>query len=98
MTDNPALWLIALSAILSALFYILRSALKESITSSIKLMADKQLEELKSTLSARIEALRHEYEVNQLQTSLSFDHKRNAFSAVLARLLEAKNEMDGIGV
>lgn len=92
MNESPALWVIAVMVVAGAVYFVLRLALQQSITTGIKLAADKQLEQLKSELTSQIEAMRHQYQLAQLQTSLLFEHKRTAFATLLARIAEVKRE------
>lgn len=73
MDNSFALWSFAFTAA-GVIYYALHVATKQSITSAIELAADKQLEQLKSELTARIEGIRHEYQLAQLKTSLFFEH------------------------
>lgn len=92
MNDSPALWILVVLALTGAIFYALRLTLQHSISTGIKLAADKQLEELKSDLRSQVESIRHEYQLAQIQTSLLFEHKRTAFASLLARIAEVKRE------
>lgn len=92
MVDSPALWLLAVIAITSILYYVLRLALEKSITTAIRLNADKQLEQIKSELNSKLEALRHEYQLNQLRASLFFEPQRAAFAEILAVIAEVKKK------
>jgi len=92
VSESPVLWVLVVTVLGGFLFYVLRLALQQSITTSIKLAADKQLEELKSELTSRIEGIRHEYQLTQLQTSLLFEYKRTALGELMGRIAEVKRE------
>lgn len=91
MSESDSFWLI-LFGFIGLLIYSIRLTIKHGIAAEFKLTADKQLEELKSDLTSKIEGTRHEYELAQLQTSLLFDHKRIAFATLLARIAEVDRE------
>ena len=57
MYENTGIGILVIIAVGAILYYVLRLAVENSITSGIKLMADKQLEELKSELLSKIESI-----------------------------------------
>lgn len=92
MNESPALWVLVIVAVGGILYCVLRLAIQQSIIRGIKLVADEQLEKLKSELASRVEGIRHEYQLTQLRTSLLFEHERAAFAQVLGRIAEVKRE------
>lgn len=48
----------------------------------------KQLEAYKNDLSKQIQAIQYENQLRQLKTSLFFDHQRNAFVGILAKIAD----------
>ncbi len=91
MDNSSALWAFAVTSA-GVIYYALRVATKQSITSAINFVADKQLEQLKSELTTRIECIRHEYQLTQLKTSLFFEHQRTTFAEILAQIADVKEE------
>jgi hypothetical protein len=76
-------------AILSWLF---RNWISERIQQSIKHEYSQKLESYKSELNANMQSILYERQLNQLRTSLFFDHQREAFSSILSKLAETRNK------
>lgn len=51
---------------------------------------------MRSELGAKLEAVKHVHEVDQLRTSLFFDHQRSAFGEILAKIVEVQQEWDKV--
>lgn len=75
-----------------AVVWLLRGWISERLKHSIEHEYSAKLENLKNELNARLEAVKHENEVNQLRTSLFFDHQRNAFAEILAKVAEVNQK------
>jgi len=75
----------------AALVWLARSWITERLQQSIRHEYSQKLETHKSDLNARIQALNHEYQFRQLRTSLFFDHQRNAFAALTAKIAEVND-------
>jgi hypothetical protein len=71
------------------LVWLLRGWISERLKQSIRHEYSQKLETHKAELNARIQALQHENQLQQLRTSLFFDHQRNAFAGILAKISEA---------
>jgi hypothetical protein len=70
------------------LVWLLRGWISERIKQSIQHEYSQKLETHKAELNTRIQALQHENQLQQLRTSLFFDHQRNAFAGILAKIAE----------
>ncbi|MBN1274237.1 MAG: hypothetical protein JXB26_18395 [Candidatus Aminicenantes bacterium] len=68
------------------LVWILRKWISERLKQSIRYEYSQKLESHKAELNSRIEEIKHENELLQLRTSLFFDHQRNAFASLLAKI------------
>ena len=75
-------------AIGAIVVWLLRNWITERLKQSIAHEYNEKLENHKAELDRRLQAMRHEYEVNQLRTSLFFDHQRTAFAELLAKIAE----------
>lgn len=76
----------------AALVWLLRGWITERLKQSISHEYSAKLESHKNELDAKLQAIKHQYEVNQLRTSLFFDHQRNAFAEILAKIAETNRE------
>jgi hypothetical protein len=76
-------------AVLTAL---LRGWITERLKQSIQHEYAQKLENHKSELNTKLQAISHENQLNQLRTSLFFDHQREAFAKVLTTITQAANE------
>ncbi|MFA6186001.1 MAG: hypothetical protein WC770_02150 [Phycisphaerae bacterium] len=74
------------------LIWLLRGWISERLKQSIQHEYSQKLETYKAELNAKIQTIRHENELQQLKTSLFFDHQRNAFAGILAKIAEV-NQM-----
>src|SRR5208283_2959814 len=72
----------------ACLVWLLRNWISERLKQSIQHEYSQKLETHKAELNARIQALQHENQLQQLRTSLFFDHQRNAFAGILAKIAE----------
>ncbi|WP_302173711.1 hypothetical protein [uncultured Hydrogenophaga sp.] len=73
-----------------------RTWLSERLKQAISHEYSTKLETVRNELSAKLEAVKHAYEVDQLRTSLFFDHQRVAFGEVLAAVVEMQKEWDNV--
>jgi len=80
------------AAVGAGLALLLRGWISERLKQSISHEYSEKLETFKNELNLRVQALRHEYEVNRLRTSLFFDHQRMAFAEILAKIAEVNCE------
>lgn len=71
---------------------LLRGWITERIKQSIQHEYAHKLENHKSELNSKLQAISHENQLNQLRTSLFFDHQREAFAKVLATIAKAARE------
>jgi len=84
----------AILSILSAgitgalLVWLLRGWISERLKQSIQHEYSQKLETHKAELNTRIQELQHENQLQQLRTSLFFDHQQNAFAGILAKIAE----------
>jgi hypothetical protein len=74
------------------LVWLLRGWISERLKQSIRHEYSQKLETYKAELNSRIQALQHENQLNQLRTSLFFDHQRNAFSSLLAKIAKVNQK------
>ena len=70
------------------LVYLLRGWISERLQQSIRHEYSQKLENHKAELNTRIQAIQHENQLQQLRTSLFFDHQRNAFAGFLTKIAE----------
>jgi hypothetical protein len=70
------------------LVWLLRGWISERLQQSIRHEYSQKLENHKAELNTRIQAMQHENQLQQLRTSLFFDHQRNAFAAFLTKIAE----------
>ena len=68
------------------LVWLLRGWISERLQQSIRHEYSQKLETHKAELNTRIQAIKQENELRQLRTSLFFDHQRNAFAGLLAKV------------
>lgn len=73
---------------------VIQTWLSERLKQSISHEYSTKLEALRSELGAKLEAVKHGHEVDQLRTSLFFDHQRTAFGEILAKVVEVQKEWD----
>ena len=60
--------------------WLLRTWISERIRQDVQHLYAQKLEAYKAELNARIQSLQHENQIQQLRTSLFFEHQRSAFS------------------
>jgi hypothetical protein len=70
------------------LVWVFRTWISERLKQSISHEYSTKLELFRSELGAKLEAVKQAHEVNQLRTSLFFDHQRSAFGEILAKVVE----------
>ena len=70
------------------LVFLLRGWISERLKQSIQHEYSQKLENHKAELNARIQVLQHENQLRQLRTSLFFDHQRDAFASLTAKIFE----------
>lgn len=85
------------ATVAGVLVVLLRGWITERLKQSIAHEYSESLERYKNALEIRLQALRHDYEVHQLRTSLFFDHQRTAFSELLAKMVEINQEWWRVG-
>lgn len=76
----------------AALAFLLRNWISERLKQSISHEYSTKLETVRNELGAKLEAVKHVHEVDQLRTSLFFDHQRSAFVEILAKVVEVHQE------
>jgi len=74
------------------LVWLLRSWISERLRQAIQHEYAQKLETHKAELNSQIAMLSHEYQLQQLRTSLFFDHQRQAFADVLTTIAEVKKD------
>lgn len=72
----------------AALTWLFRSWISERLRQSIQHEYSQKLENHKTDLNMRIQAIQHENQLQQLRTSLFFDHQRNAFAGILTKIAQ----------
>ncbi|MDP3049232.1 MAG: hypothetical protein Q8N12_07395 [Thermodesulfovibrionales bacterium] len=72
----------------AVLVWLLRGWISERLKQSIQHEYSQKLATHKAELDTRIQAIQHENQLHQLHTSLFFDHQRNAFAGLLAKIAE----------
>ena len=70
------------------LVWIARNWITERLKQSISYEYSEKLESYKTDLNAKIQKIQHGNQINQLRTSLFFDHQRNAFASILTQITE----------
>ena len=85
------------------LVWLLRRWISKRLQQSIRHEYSQKLETHKAELNTRIQAIQHENQLQQLRTSLFFDHQRNAFAELLAKItkvnqtwLDKENTAEGL--
>lgn len=68
--------------------WLLKNWFAERLKQSIQLEFSQKLENYKADLNTKIQVLQHENQLQQLRTSLFFDHQRNAFAELIAKIAE----------
>lgn len=70
----------------SLLAWFLRNWISENLKQSIQYEYSQKLESYKVDLNSKIQAIQNENQINQLRTSLFFDHQREAFASLLYQI------------
>jgi len=70
------------------LVWLLRGWISERLQQSIRYEYSQKLETHKAELNTRIQSIQHDNQLQQLRTSLFFDHQRNAFAGLLEKIAE----------
>ncbi len=70
------------------LVWLAKGWISERLKQSIQHEYAEKLESYKTELNSKVEGIRHENQVSQLRTSLFFDHQRNAFAALIAKIAQ----------
>lgn len=74
------------------LFFVLKDWISVRLKQSIQYEYSEKLESYKTDLNSKVEAIRHDYQVSKLRTSLFFDHQRNAFAALITKIAQLNEE------
>jgi hypothetical protein len=77
--------------------WIFRNWIAERLKQSISHEYSSRLENLKNELNGKLEIIKHQNEVQQLRTSLFFEHQRTAFAEILAKVAKTNEEWWRIG-
>lgn len=80
------------AAVAGVVIWLGRTWISERLRQSISHEYSTKLETLRNELGAKLEAVKHVHEVDQLRTSLFFDHQRSAFVEILAKVVEVHQE------
>jgi hypothetical protein len=75
----------------AVLVWVLRGWITERLKQSISYEYSEKLEGYKNDLNTKVQAIQHDSQLNQLRTSLFFEHQRNAFAALLSKVAEINN-------
>jgi hypothetical protein len=70
------------------LVWLLKGWISERLKQSIRYEYAEKLESYKTELNSKIESFKHENQVSRLRTSLFFDHQREAFASIIAKIAE----------
>ncbi len=76
----------------AALVWFLRGWITERLKQSIHHEYAEKLESYRTELNAKIQDIQHRYQINQLRTSLFFDHQRDAYASLLAKISEVNKK------
>ena len=76
----------------AVLVFFLKGWISERLKQSIQYEYSEKLENYKTELNSKVEAIRHENQVSQLRTSLFFDHQRNAYANIMTKIAEINHE------
>ncbi|MEF9964538.1 MAG: hypothetical protein RR779_09225 [Comamonas sp.] len=76
----------------AALVWLAKGWISERLKQSIQHEYAEKLESYKTELNSKVEGIKHENQVVQLRTSLFFDHQRNAFAALIAKIAQINTE------
>lgn len=76
------------SFVVSLIAMIIQKNISERIEQSIRTKYLFELEKFKNEFNLKIISIQNDNQVNQLRTTLFFDHQRNAFSGILEKISE----------
>lgn len=76
----------------AVLVWLAKGWISERLKQSIQHEYAEKLESYKTELNSKIEGIKHENQVSQLRTSLFFDHQRNAFAGLIAKIAQINTE------
>ncbi len=76
----------------AVLVWLAKGWISERLKQSIQHEYAEKLESYKTELNSKVEGIKHENQVSQLRTSLFFDHQRNAFAALIAKIAQINTE------
>lgn len=76
----------------ATLVWLLRGWITERLKQSIAHEYSEKLQSHKTDLDAKLQTIRHQYEVTQLRTSLFFEHQRAAFAQLLGKVAEINRQ------
>lgn len=90
---SEILYIVLLSSGIGATIgFLFKHWAKEKIKHSISHEYSEKLESFKNELNTKIQNVQHENQINQLRTSLFFDHQRDAFAGILTNISEVNKE------
>ncbi|GIB78228.1 hypothetical protein FXE82_18925 [Vibrio cholerae] len=72
--------------------WLARTWISERLKQSISFEYSQKLENYKTDLNAKVEAIKHDNQVSQLRTSLFFDHQREAYASLIAKVAEINED------
>jgi hypothetical protein len=72
----------------AALVWLFKGWISERLKQSIQHEYAEKLESYKTELNSKVESIKHDHQVSQLRTSLFFDHQRDAFAALIAKVAQ----------
>ncbi|NNN99486.1 hypothetical protein FKQ62_08390 [Vibrio sp. B1-2] len=75
-----------------AIVWLFRNWISERLKQSISFEYSEKLADHKNELSKKIIEIQHDNQINQLRTSLFFDHQREAFTEILTKIYELKED------
>src|SRR5690606_28637731 len=76
----------------AVLVWLAKGWISERLKQSIQHEYAEKLESYKTELNSKVEGIKHENQVSQLRTSLFFDHQRNAFAGLIAKIAQINTE------
>ncbi|MGX9937793.1 hypothetical protein ACVFVO_20600 [Advenella kashmirensis] len=76
----------------AVLVWLAKGWISEKLKQSIQHEYAEKLESYKTELNSKVEGIKHENQVSQLRTSLFFDHQRNAFAGLIAKIAQINTE------
>ncbi|EMH2942673.1 hypothetical protein V6G34_003276 [Vibrio parahaemolyticus] len=76
----------------AAISWLARAWISERLKQSIGFEYSQKLENYKTDLNAKVEAIKHNNQVSQLRTSLFFDHQREAYVSLIAKVAEINED------